>query len=132
MTGVLVLGVTSAGIVRGVLMDRKDKDLFRQGVDNTLRRMDPANPLDEDLILPPVFRPVANHPSALRADLYPRWDAPSADKTPMVIQVEVRPPSGGRQFTYDGEAFARTQAGDSVRVATVAAAQSSKQNHCDP
>ena len=115
----LVVGVTPVGIVRGVMMDRKDKDLFRQSLDNTLRRMDPVNPMDEDLILAPVFKPVLNHPSTLRQEtLRPLWDRPDPDKIAMVIQVEVRQAGdAARQFTYDGEAFDRSPNGHSVRVA---------------
>ena len=113
-----MVGVTPVGIVRGVMMDRKDKDLFRQSLDNTLRRMDPVNPMDEDLILAPVFKPVLNHPSTLRLQTaLPLWDRPDPDKTAMVIQVEVRQAGNNRQFTYDGEAFDRSPSGHSIRVA---------------
>ena len=42
--GSLVVGVTPTGLVRGILMDRKDKDIFRQNIDSALRRFDPVNP----------------------------------------------------------------------------------------
>ena len=42
--GSMVVGVTPTGLVRGILMDRKDKDIFRQNIDSALRRFDPVNP----------------------------------------------------------------------------------------
>jgi len=116
--GVLVVGVSDGGIVRGVMMDRKDKDLFRQSLDTTLSRMEPINPLDDNLVLSPVFKPVKNHPSRLRDVMYPGtryWE--TGDKTPMTVEVEVKSPPEGRpsiQFKYDGHVYKRTEKGTTV------------------
>ena len=112
-----MIGVSPGGVVRGNMMDRKDKDLFRQGLDNTLRRMGPVNPADENLVFPPVFRTVSNHPSVLRAERFPGENWEMAGKTPMVVEVEVKSPPEGRtpvRFKYDGFVYKRTNNGDTV------------------
>jgi len=111
--GSMVVGVTPTGLVRGILMDRKDKDIFRQNIDSALRRFDPVNPSDNGLVLPPTFKAVCNHPSELRP-AHHDWD--TKDKNPVIIEIEVVELPRKAVFSYAGETFVRTKSGQTKLV----------------
>lgn len=112
--GVLVIGIENCeikkmvGRVKGIYMDRGDRDRFQQAFDHVLRRFKPRNPLDDGLVEPPVFKPVTNIPADLR-----QAEDETGNKVPMTITVAVRsPPPPAVNFIYDGHVYKRGERGE--------------------
>ena len=85
------------GFVSGVLLNKKERDLFRQELDDIFKLIEPRDPMLLNLIIQPIFYPVVRHPKV---------DKEVNDRDASIIEVGVNPNNqSGLTFGIKGIAY---------------------------